>query len=163
MKITALKTFLINPSGHREGMIGGKNWLFIKLETDEGLVGWGECYTQLDRDRNIERHAHDLARYLVGRDPFAIKHFCRMVYDDFAGRRGAMDLYCALSGIEQAMWDIVGKAVGQPVYNLLGGPCRDRIRVYANGWYGGARTPEQHAELARAMVERGFTALKFDP
>ncbi len=163
MKITALKTFLVNPSGHRAGMIGGKNWLFIKLETDEGLVGWGECYTQLDRDRTIEQHAHDLGRYLVGRDPFAIKHFCQMVYDDFAGRRGSMDLYCALSGIEQAMWDIAGKAVGQPVYNLLGGPCRNALRVYANGWYGGAKTPEEHAERALAMVERGFTALKFDP
>jgi galactonate dehydratase len=86
-----------------------------------------------------------------------------MVYDDFAGRRGSMDLYCALSGIEQAMWDIAGKAAGQPVYNLLGGPCRNALRVYANGWYGGAKTPAEHAERALATVERGFTALKFDP
>jgi len=101
MKIIDVQTYLVNPSGHRAGMIGGKNWLFVRLETDAGIVGWGESYTQLDRDRNIERHVHDMGRYLDGRDPFAIKHFTHMVYDDFAGRRGSMDLYCALSGIEQ--------------------------------------------------------------
>jgi galactonate dehydratase len=74
-----------------------------------------------------------------------------------------MDVYCAISALEQAMWDIVGKATGQPVYNLLGGPCRSRIRVYANGWGGGAQTPDQIAERAAAVVARGFTALKFDP
>ena len=163
MKVSDVKTFLVYPMSHREGMIGGKNWLFVKVETDAGIVGWGEAYTQLDRDRNIERHVHDLKRYLVGRDPANIKHFTHMVYDDFAGRRGSMELYCALSGIEQALWDILGKKLDTPVYNLLGGPCRAKVRVYANGWYGGAKTPDQYAEMALATVQRGFTALKFDP
>ena len=92
-----------------------------------------------------------------------IKHFMQMAYDDWAGRRGAMDLYSALSGIEQALWDIVGKKLGAPVYTLLGGACRDKIRVYANGWYDGAKTPEALAEKAYEVIERGFTALKFDP
>ena len=155
MKITDIKTFLVNPGS-------SKNWLFVKIDTDEGLHGWGECYTQSDRDRSIEVHVHQLARYLKGRSPFDIKHFTFMAYNDFAGKRGAMDLYCAISGMEQALWDIVGKAAGQPVYNLLGGACRDKIRVYANGWRGGG-TPEQAAAGAKAIVERGFTALKFDP
>lgn len=163
MQVTDVKTYLVNPRSHRAGMIGGKHWLFVKVETDEGIHGWGEAYTQLDRDRNIERHVHDLKRYLVGRDPFQIKQFSRMVYDDFAGRRGAMDLYCALSAIDQASWDIMGKKLGVPVYNLLGGACRPRIRVYANGWYGGAKTPEEYAEMAVQTVAKGFTALKFDP
>lgn len=163
VRISNLRTFLVCPVSHHGGMTGGKNWLFVKVETDEGIEGWGESYTQLDRDRNIERQVHDLKRYLIGRDPFNIKHFTRMVYDDFAGRRGAMDLYCALSGIEQALWDIVGKKLGTPVYNLLGGACRDKIRVYANGWYGGARAPEEYAERAVATLARGFDALKFDP
>ena len=163
MRISDVKTFLVNPTGHLAGMIGGKHWLFVKVETDSGIVGWGESYTQLDRDRNIERHVHELKRYLVGRDPSHIKHFTQMVYDDFCGRRGSMDLFCALSGIEQAMWDVVGKDLGVPVYTLLGGPCRDRIRVYANGWYAGARTPDDHAEKALATVAEGFSALKFDP
>ena len=163
MKVTDVTTFLVCPASHREGMTGGKNWLFVKVETDESIVGWGEAYTQLDRDKNIERHVHDIKRYLVGRDPSHIKHFTHMVYTDFAGRRGAMDLYSAASGIEQALWDILGKRLGTPVHSLLGGPCRDRIRVYANGWSAGARAPEQYAEMALATVESGFTALKFDP
>ena len=163
MKVTDVKTFLAHSGGHRAGMTGGKNWLFVKVETDEGIHGWGEAYTQLDRDKNIEQHVHDMKRYLVDRNPFNIKHFTYMVYNDFAGRRGSMDLYCALSGIEQALWDIVGKKLETPVYSLLGGACRDRIRVYANGWYGHARKPEGYAEAAVATVKRGFNALKFDP
>ena len=73
-----------------------------------------------------------------------------------------MDLYCAISGLEQALWDIVGKATGQPVYNLLGGAFRTKVRVYANGW-AGDREPDAVAEAARGVVARGFTALKFDP
>jgi galactonate dehydratase len=73
-----------------------------------------------------------------------------------------MDLYCAMSAIDHALWDICGKATGQPVYNLLGGKCREKVRVYANGW-GGGSTPEQIAERAAQVVNLGFTALKFDP
>jgi galactonate dehydratase len=104
-----------------------------------------------------------LGRYLVERSPLHIKHFTYMAYNDFAGKRGSMDLYSAVSGIEQALWDIAGKRFGVPVYNLLGGPCRDKIRVYANGWYHGAKTPEAYAAKAQQVVARGFTALKFDP
>ncbi|MCC6628859.1 MAG: mandelate racemase/muconate lactonizing enzyme family protein [Chloroflexi bacterium] len=156
MQVTDVKTFLVHPGR-------GKNWLIVKVETDAGIHGWGEAYTQADRDRAIEVHIHQMKRYLIGRDPFAIKHFTTVMYLDWAGKRGAMDSYCAVSGIEQALWDIVGKASGQPVYNLLGGRCRDRIRVYANGWGGGARTPEALGEAAKQLVDRGFTAMKFDP
>jgi galactonate dehydratase len=156
MKVTDVKTYLVHPGR-------GKNWLIVKVETDAGIHGWGEAYTQADRDTAIEVHIHQMKRYLVGRDPFAIKHFTTVIYLDWAGKRGAMDSYCAISGIEQALWDIVGKATGQPVYNLLGGRCRDRIRVYANGWGGGARTPEALGEAAKMLVDRGFTAMKFDP
>ncbi len=154
LKITAVKTFLVHPGV-------GKNWLFVKLETEDGIHGWGECYTQSDRDRTIEINVQQLARYLVGRSAFNIKHFTFMAYNDFAGKRGAMDFYSAVSGLEQAMWDIVGKALNSPVYNLLGGPCRDKIRVYANGWSGGPI--EQRVERAKQLVEEGFTAMKFDP
>ena len=154
MKITDVRTFLVHPGS-------GKNWLFVKVETDEGIHGWGECYTQADRDRSIEIHVQQLGRYLVGRSPFNIKHFTFMAYHDFAGKRGSMEHYCAVSGIEQALWDIVGKALDTPVYNLLGGACRDKIRVYANGW--GGRTTEERAERAAQLVEQGFTAMKFDP
>ena len=156
MKVTAVKTFLVHPGV-------GKNWLFVKLETDEGLHGWGEAYTQSDRDTAIEAHIHQLARYVVGWSPFEIKRFTHMAYEDWATKRGGIDFFCAVSGIEQALWDLAGKAVEQPVYDLLGGPCRDRIRVYANGWTGGARTPQELGARAQEVVQRGFTALKFDP
>jgi galactonate dehydratase len=156
LKITNVKTFLVHPGR-------GKNLCFVKIDTDAGLHGWGECYTQADRDLQVVAHVDQLRRYLMGRNPMHIKHFMQVAYDDFAARRGAMDLYSALSGIEQALWDITGKNLGVPVHTLLGGACRDRIRVYANGWYDGATTPEALAEKARQVVERGFTALKFDP
>jgi galactonate dehydratase len=155
VKIKGVRTFLVDPGSH-------KQWLFVKVEADGGLHGWGECYTQVDRDRAIEAHVQALGRYLVGRSVFDIKHFTHLAYTDFGSKRGSMDLYSAISGLEQACWDIAGKATGQPVYNLLGGAFRTRIRVYANGW-AGDRDPDQVAAQARAVVDRGFTALKFDP
>ena len=156
MYVTAVQPFLVDPGV-------GKNWLFVKVDTDAGVSGWGECYTQSDRDQSIVAHVQQLGRYLLGRDPVNIKHFTHMAYHDFAGKRGAMDFYSALSGLEQALWDIAGKHFATPVYNLLGGACREKIRVYANGWSGGAGTPETYAERALQVVARGFTALKFDP
>ena len=155
MKIDSIKTYLVDSGS-------AKHWLFVKIETNEGIHGWGEAYTQLDRDRVIERQIVELSRYLVGCSPFDIKQFLFSAYTDFAGKRGSLELFCAISGLEQALWDIVGKAAGQPVYNLLGGRTRRRLRVYANGW-GGAQPPDELADRARAVVDRGFTALKFDP
>jgi galactonate dehydratase len=156
MNIANVTPFLVDSGG-------SKSWLFVKLETDDGLIGWGEAYTQADRDGAMLAHLEEMGRHLLGRSPFAIKHFSSVMYLDYALRRPAMDFWCALSALEQAMWDIAGKACGQPIYNLLGGPCRDRIRVYANGWSEGARTPEQYADKAREVVRRGFSAMKFDP
>ena len=156
MKITDIRYHLIHPGA-------GKNLCFVRIDTDEGIHGWGECYTQADRDVQVTAHIDMLKRYLIGRDPTNIKHFMQMVYDDFAGRRGAMDLWCAVSGLEHAMWDILGKVSGQPVYKLLGGPVRSKIRVYANGWGGGGWDSADLADKASQIVESGFTALRFDP
>ena len=156
MQITDIQHYLVHPGR-------AKNLCFVKIDTDEGIHGWGECYTQSDRDTQITAHIDQIKRYLIGRDPTNIKHFVQMAYDDFAGRRGAMDYHCAISGLEQAMWDIAGKAYGAPVHKLIGGACRDKIRVYANGWSGGAPTPGALAERASEVMEMGFTALKFDP
>ena len=155
MKVVQVHTYLINP-----GM--SKNWLFVKVETDEGIHGWGEAYTQSDRDRTIELHVQQLARYLIGRNPFDIRHFTFMAYTDFAGKRGSLELFCAISALEHALWDIAGKATGQPVYNLLGGAFRRRIPVYANGWGGGGSLDDLQRH-AKAVIAKGFRALKFDP
>jgi len=156
LKITDITTFIVHPGV-------GKNLLFVKVETDEGIHGWGECYTQSDRDTVMEAHIRKMARYLDGWNPFEVKRFTHLAYEDWATKRGGMDFYCAISGIEQALWDIVGKRLGQPVYNLLGGPCRDRIRVYANGWAGHMDTLDDLARNAKEAVRKGWTALKFDP
>ena len=155
MKITSVTPFLLHPGV-------GKNLLFVKIETDEGIHGWGESYTQSDRDMTVVAHIEQLTRYLIGRDPMHIRHFMKWAYEDFAAKRSAMDFWCAVSGIEIALWDITGKAMDQPVYNLFGGPVRPRIRVYANGWSGGS-TPDEFAKAAVSIVDRGFTAMKFDP
>ena len=155
MKITNLRHWLVHPGT-------GKNLCFVKVETDEGIHGWGECYTQSDRDRQITAHLDALTRYVIGRDPLRIKDFTTKMFDDFAARRLAMDYTSAVSGIEQALWDIAGKVADLPVATLLGGAVHESLRVYANGWSGG-KSGMELADRARAMVERGFDAIKFDP
>jgi galactonate dehydratase len=144
MKITRLETFLVRP-----------RWLFLKMHTDEGLVGLGEPILE-GRARTVAQAVEELADYLVGQDPRRIEHHWQAMYRH-AFYRGGPILTSALSGVEQAMWDILGQSLGVPVYQLLGGACRERIRIYAG--CGGA-TPEAAAENARARVEKGFTALK---
>ena len=95
MKITAVTPFVVDP-GY------GKNWLFVKVETSDGLHGWGECYTQADRDQSIVAHVRQLARYLVGRDAGQIRHFTHWAYHDFASKRGAMDFWSAVSGLDES-------------------------------------------------------------
>jgi galactonate dehydratase len=156
MKVTSVKIYTVHP-GWR------KNLIFVKVETDAGIHGWGEAYSQYDRDRAVCAQLEALSPYVVGRNAFDIKHFTQFAFDDYAARRGSVELFCAISGIEQALWDIVGKACNQPVYNLLGGRYRDKIRVYANGWSYGMKEPADYARAAEAVVKQGFSALKFDP
>lgn len=156
MKITSVTSYAVHP-GWR------KNLIFVKVETDQGVHGWGEAYSQYDRDPAVMAQLKALGPYTVGRSPFDIKHFTQFAFDDYAARRGSVELFCAISGIEQAMWDIVGKVCKQPVYNLLGGKVREKIRVYANGWSYGMKEPADYAKAAEKVVSQGWTALKLDP
>ena len=156
MKIARIETFLFDP-----GL--AKNLLFCRVETESGIHGWGEAYSQYDRDTAVMAQLQALGPYLTGRSPFDIKHFTQFAFDDYAARRGSVELFCAISGIEQAMWDIVGKATQQPVYNLLGGKYREKVRVYANGWSYGMKEPDDYARAAEKVVKMGFSAMKFDP
>ena len=156
MKVAKVECLVVHP-GWR------KNLIFVRIETSDGLVGWGECYSQYDRDTAIAAQVRELARYLVGRDAARIRHFLQIAFDDYAQRRASLEYWCAVSGIEAALWDIMGKAAGQPVYNLLGGPVREKVRVYANGWSYKVADPTAFARAAVAVVAQGFTALKFDP
>lgn len=140
-----------------------KNLMLCRVDTDEGIYGWGEAYVVQGKEKAVETYIEAMAPYMIGRSPFDIKHSSMAMFDDFAIRRSSCDFYAAWSAIEIAMWDIVGKACGQPVYNLLGGRCREKIRVYANGWWGGAQSVEEVAQRALEVKKKGFTAMKWDP
>jgi galactonate dehydratase len=157
MKISSIECFPVDP-GFRS-----RTWLFVKVTTDSGLHGWGEAYTLRGRDRAITGLIEELGVACRGRNPFDIKHFLQVVQDDYAQRRSSFELFCAQSAIEQSLWDIAGKACGQPVYNLLGGRCRDKVRVYANGWSDHCKHPDEYAEAAAAVVAQGFDAIKLSP
>ncbi|MHB0856976.1 MAG: galactonate dehydratase [Anaerolineae bacterium] len=144
MRITKLETFLVKP-----------RWLFLKMHTDEGLVGLGEPILE-GRALTVAQAVTELEPYLVGQDPTRVMHHWQAMYRH-AFYRGGPILTSALSGVEHALWDLAGKAAGLPVYKLLGGPLRDRIRIYSG--CGGA-TPEEAAANAKALVARGFNAMK---
>jgi galactonate dehydratase len=153
MKIVSLKTFVVY--AYR------CNWVFVKLYTDTGLSGVGEGTVE-GREPTLASAIEELGRYLIGQDPFPIERHCEILNRDSYWRTGVI-LRSALSAIEAALFDIKGKALGVPVYELLGGLYRDRVKAYANGWFAGASTPDQFAEKAAAATSLGFRALKFDP
>jgi len=144
MKITKLETIFVKP-----------RWLFLKVHTDEGIVGLGEPVVE-GRSQTVAAAVHEIGRYLIGEDPRRIEHHWQAIYRGQFYRGGPV-LCSALSGIEQALWDITGKWLGQPVYNLLGGATRDKIRVY--GWVGG-ETFGDYISSAQVSIKAGFTALK---
>jgi galactonate dehydratase len=146
MRITALDTFLVAP-----------RWLFLCIATDEGINGWGEHVVE-GRAGTVRTAVEELADLLVGEDPLRIEyHWQALTKAGFY--RGGPILSSAVAGIDQALWDIAGKAYGVPVHQLLGGPVRDRARAYA--WIGGDN-PAELANQAREQVEAGFTAVKMN-
>lgn len=155
MKIARIQPFLFHP-------ITGKNLLFCRVETADGLYGWGESYVTRGKEKVIEECLRSMAEHLIGRSSFNIRHTALVVLNDFALRRSSMELLAAWSAIEIALWDILGKRCGQPVYNLIGGRSRSHVRVYANGWCNAA-TVEENVERVLQLKQEGFTAAKFDP
>jgi galactonate dehydratase len=153
MRITKIETYIAgNP---------WKNWLFAKVFTDEGLCGVGEGTLNYFA-KTVDAAIHELSPLVIGMDPFQVEMISqRLVRDVYS--EGAQIHNCAVAAIEIACWDIIGKACNQPIYNLWGGRCHEKLRAYANGWYRGPRTPESFAEKAREVARRGYTALKFDP
>ena len=134
-----------------------KNWVFVRLVTDEGIVGLGEATGGLST-KPVEAAVHELRPLFLGQDPRDVGALWdRMHKGLFLGQNPAM------SGIEMACWDILGQTLQAPVWRLLGGKVRPRIRAYANGWYQGPRDPVFFAERAAEVVAMGYTALKFDP
>jgi galactonate dehydratase len=172
MKITSLKTFVVaNPPPRK----GGRYFLFLKLTTDNGIVGIGEVYTATFGPKTVVAMIEDVfEHHVLGADPFRIETLWRTVYGRGYSHRPDISLMGVLSGIEMAMWDIVGKAVNKPVYELLGGRVHEKLRTYTYiypRWPGEDahsdapvyRNPDIAAERALEYMNMGFTALKFDP
>ncbi|MDP9371132.1 MAG: galactonate dehydratase, partial [Chloroflexota bacterium] len=147
MKVSEIRTFVTWGEP--------RNWVFVKVLTDAGLHGWGEA-TLEGKEETIRACVHELGRGLIGKDPLAVEHHWQALYRHGFWRGGVV-LNSALAGLDQALWDLRGKAWGVPVYRLLGGPTRERIRVYTHV---GIYNPNLMEEDARRDVADGFTALK---
>ena len=149
MKISDVRTVIVgNP---------WKNWIFVVVETDDGLIGVGEATGGSETQPRVAA-IQEIKHLVIGMDPRNVHEIFHKLY-----LTAFLKVTQAMAGIEMACWDILGKSLGVPVYTLLGGKVRDNVRVYANGWYSGERTPEGFAEKASEVVAKGYTALKFDP
>src|SRR6476469_2308811 len=139
MKIAKLETFLTSA--------GLRNYLFLRLTTDTGLTGLGEASLEW-QEKTVETLVHEwLEDRVIGVDPFDVECLIGgLIRDQY---QGGSTVLTAISGVEVACWDLIGKACNQPVYRLLGGRCHARLTAYANGWYGGSKTPEDYVERAK--------------
>jgi galactonate dehydratase len=147
MKITQLRTFIVDG--------GSSNWVFVKIYTDEGLIGLGEG-TIASKAQTVAAAIMEHERYLIGKDPRQIERLWQAMYR-YARWRGGPVLNSAISAIEIALWDIKGKELGVPIWQLLGGAARDRVRMYAHL---GGNSPAEIADRARELVAAGYNALK---
>lgn len=153
MKIEKVDVFLLGAQW--------RNYIMVKLTTDSGIVGWGEATLGWKESAVRELIVDFGRRYVVGSNPFDIEAMWFKLYQ-IEHNTGPI-MYAAMAGIETAMWDVVGKACKQPVYNLVGGKVRSKIKVYANGWYHHGGDDAELTERAKEVVSRGYKALKFDP
>lgn len=146
-------------------LVMGTPWrelVFLKVTTDEGLVGVGEARPLNKTDTLLAYLQEAAPRYVLGADPFEVERLTHRMFREDFGRSGEV-VMTGIALVEIACWDIMGKALGQPVYRLLGGAVRERIKAYANGWYTVERTPDEFHAAAKRVVAKGYRALKFDP
>ena len=153
MKVSNVSTFIVD--------FYRANLILVKVETDEGIHGWGEATVEFN-DAAVEAAIHRAASVLLGRDPFQILRLVNELHRDSYFRTGVV-LRSAISGIEAALYDSKGKALGVPVFELLGGRTRDSLSCYANAWFTGAKTADEFADKAKIAVRKGYKALKWDP
>lgn len=153
MKITDIKTFVVD--------CFRTNWVFVKVYTDSGIDGVGEATLEY-KEKALLGAVEHIKEYLKVQNPLDIEKHWHNIYRDAYWRGGAV-LMSALSAVETALWDILGKHLNVPIYQLLGGKVNEKVRIYVNGWFAGAKTPEEFGEKAKIAAERGVTAMKWDP
>ena len=154
MKISDVKTYVVGTEW--------RNLTFVKVITDEGLEGIGEVRMLNHTDALLGYFAEAIPNHILGHDPSNIEELVQKMFRNDFARAGEI-VMSAIATTEMACWDIIGKSLGQPVYKLLGGSVRDRIKAYANGWYTVERTPEEFHAAAKKVTAKGYKALKFDP
>ena len=153
MKIVGIETFTVGA--------GWKNWLFVRLQTDKGITGLGEG-TLNGFIRTTEAAVRELEHLVIGEDPRRIQALAKKMLDSVSLDGGHIHR-TAIAAVEVACWDILGKSLGAPIHQLLGGRVRDSVLGYANGWYRTERTPEAFLAAAKQVVAKGFHAMKLDP
>ena len=156
MKIDRIRTFIVD-----SGMY--KNFVFVRVDTDAGIHGWGEAFTEPGRETGIAAEVESFGGRVLGRDPRQIRAIRADLEVEAASRRRSLEFCAALSGIEIALWDIAGKDAGLPVHALLGGRIRDSVPVYANCHDGVVESPEEWGALAAKYADRGFPGVKLYP
>jgi len=154
MKIVDVKSYVLGTAW--------RNLTFVRVITDEGLEGVGEVRMVNHTDALSGYLAEALPRYVIGHDPANVEDLVQRMYRNDYARAGEIAM-SAIAVIEIACWDIMGQSLGKPVYQLLGGAVRDRIKAYANGWYTVERTPHEFNQAAKRVIEKGYRALKLDP
>ena len=159
MKITRIEPILVGAPTPGVGLLSNRNYLFIKVHTDEGIYGLGEA-TLESHDNSVLGALKDIECLILGEDPTRIEYLTQKMVKQLFWKGGVIK-GSAISGVELALWDILGKALNKPVYKLIGGACRTKIRAYVNGWSGGSYDPAVVRENALIAMAAGYNAFKF--
>jgi len=162
MKISEIEIFQLGQEAEKGSSLWASNMIVLRLTTSDGYVGYGEAVPTL-RNLTVIEALREVARVYKGKDPFDVeRNRWEWFKHDFYLKR-SFESTTALSAFDIASWDIIGKVLGTPIFRLLGGEFREKVKTYANGWYSDCVTPEQFAEKAKEVVRKGYKALKFDP
>ena len=159
MKITRIEPILVGAPTPGVGLLSSRNYLYVKVHTDEGLCGLGEG-TLESHDNSVLGALKDIEQLVLGEDPRRIEYLTQKMVRQLFWKGGVIK-GSAVAAVELGLWDILGKSLGQPVYKLLGGACRDKMRVYVNGWSGGSLDPVVIREKAQIAMAAGYDAFKF--
>ncbi|MGN0871254.1 MAG: mandelate racemase/muconate lactonizing enzyme family protein [Victivallales bacterium] len=159
MKITGIEPILVGAPTPGVGLLSNRNYIFIRVHTDEGFCGLGES-TLESHDNSVLGALRDIESLVIGEDPTRIEYLTQKMIRQLFWKGGVIK-GSAIAGVELALWDILGKSLGQPVYKLFGGSCRNKMRVYVNGWSGGTLDPAELRDKAQAAMEAGYDAFKF--
>lgn len=163
MKITKITTYFLPGDPRPKAWCPKQPHVFVRVDTSSGVAGWGEAYTLRGREKSLLELLAAMGEQLIGTDVSAIKAFNQWSYNRFGEQRAGIDVFCASSGIEIAMWDALGRALDIPAYRLIGGACHETLPAYANFWSPHRKTADQLAAKAMEYIKAGFKMLKFYP